>query len=119
MKLGKLEQITDLRSIWKNEATDFTPWLAKEENLTTLGDAIGIDIVLEETESNVGDFSVDLYASEEGTERKIVIENQLEETNHDHLGKIITYASGKNAEVIIWIVKKARDEHKQDRKSVV
>ena len=68
MKLGKLEQITDLRSIWKNEATDFTPWLAKEENLTTLGDAIGIDIVLEETESNVGDFSVDLYASEEGTE---------------------------------------------------
>lgn len=113
MKLGKLEQITDLRSIWKNEATDFTPWLAKEENLTTLGDAIGIDIVLEETESSVGDFSVDLYASEEGTERKIVIENQLEETNHDHLGKIITYASGKNAEVIIWIVKKARDEHKQ------
>ncbi|NLI36577.1 MAG: DUF4268 domain-containing protein [Bacteroidales bacterium] len=113
MKLGKLEQITDLRSIWKNEAKDFTPWLAKEENLATLGDAIGIDIVLEETESNVGDFSVDLYATEEGSERKIIIENQLEETNHDHLGKIITYASGKDAEVIIWIVKKARDEHKQ------
>lgn len=113
MKLGKLEQITDLRSVWKNEAKDFTTWLAKEENLAALGDAIGIDIVLEETESNVGDFSVDLYATEEGSERKIIIENQLEETNHDHLGKIITYASGKDAEVIIWIVKKARDEHKQ------
>ena len=113
MKLGKLEKINDLRSIWKHEAKDFTPWLAQEENLAILSDAIGIDIVLEEKESNVGDFSVDLYATEEGTNRKIIIENQLEETNHDHLGKIITYASGKDAEVIIWIVKKARDEHKQ------
>ena len=106
MKLGKLEQITDLRSIWKHEANDFTPWLAKEENLAALSDAIGIELVLEEQESNVGDFSVDLFATEEGTGRKVVIENQLEETNHDHLGKIITYASGKDAEVIIWIVRK-------------
>ena len=113
MKLGKLEQITDLRSVWKHEAKDFTPWLAKEENLEILSEAVGIDIVLEEQESNVGDFSVDLYATEEGTGRRIIIENQLEETNHDHLGKIITYASGKDAEVIIWIVKRARDEHKQ------
>ena len=113
MKLGKLEQITDLRSVWKHEAMDFTPWLAKEENLELLSEAVGIDIVVEEQESNVGDFSVDLYATEEGTGRRIIIENQLEETNHDHLGKIITYASGKDAEVIIWIVKKARDEHKQ------
>ena len=113
MKLGKLEQITDLRSVWKHEAKDFTPWLAKEENLEILSETVGIDIVLEEQESNVGDFSVDLYATEEGTGRRIIIENQLEETNHDHLGKIITYASGKDAEVIIWIVKRARDEHKQ------
>lgn len=113
MKLGKLEQITDLRSVWKHEANDFTPWLAKEENLNILSETIGIDIVLEERESNVGDFSVDLYATEEGTGRRIIIENQLEETNHDHLGKIITYASGKDAQIIIWIVRKARDEHKQ------
>lgn len=113
MKLGKLEQITDLRSVWKHEAKDFTPWLAKEENLEILSEAVGIDIVVEEQESNVGDFSVDLFATEEGTGRRIIIENQLEETNHDHLGKIITYASGKEAEVIIWIVRKARDEHKQ------
>ena len=102
-----------MRSIWKHEANDFTPWLAKEENLSVLSDAIGIDLVLEEQESKVGDFSVDLLATEEGTGRKIIIENQLEETNHDHLGKIITYASGKDAEVIIWIVRKARDEHKK------
>lgn len=112
-QLGKLKKIEDLRSIWKHEAKDFTPWLAEEENLSMLSEAIGIDIVLDEQESNVGEFSVDIFAYEEGTGRKIVIENQLEDTNHDHLGKIITYASGKDAEVIIWIVKRARDEHKQ------
>ena len=64
------------------------------------------------TGSAVGGFNVDLYATEEGTGRKIIIENQLEDTNHDHLGKIITYASGKGAEVIVWIVKRARDEHR-------
>lgn len=111
--LGKIEKITDLRTIWKHEAKDFSKWLSQEENLSLLGDAIGIDIVLEENESAVGNFSVDIFASEEGTGRKVIIENQLEDTNHDHLGKIITYASGKNAEVIIWIVKRARDEHRQ------
>lgn len=112
-QLGKLEKIEDLRSIWKHEAKDFTPWLAEEENLSMLSEAIGIDIVLEEQESNVGEFNVDIFATEESTGRRIIIENQLEDTNHDHLGKIITYASGKDAEVIIWIVKHARDEHKQ------
>ena len=112
-KLGKLEKIDDLRTIWPHEAQNFTRWLSQEENLALLSSSIGIDIVLEERESAVGDFSADLYASEEGTGRKIIIENQLEDTNHDHLGKIITYASGKNAEVVIWIVKHARDEHRQ------
>lgn len=77
MKLGKLEQITDLRSVWKHEAKDFTPWLAKEENLEILSETVGIDIVLEEQESNVGDFSVDLYATEEGTGRRIIIEPKI------------------------------------------
>lgn len=111
--LGKIERLDDLRAVWPHEAHDFSKWLARDENLAGLSDAIGIDIVLEELESSVGGFSVDLYAEESGTGRKIIIENQLEDTNHDHLGKIITYASGKNAEVIIWIVKRARDEHKQ------
>lgn len=110
--LGTIKKIDDLRSVWPHEAQDFSKWLAKEENLLLLSDTIGIDIVLEELESAVGGFNVDLYASEEGTGRKIIIENQLEDTNHDHLGKIITYASGKGAEVIVWIVKRARDEHR-------
>lgn len=111
--LGKIKKITDLRSVWAHEEYDFSSWLSEEENLALLSDAIGIDIVLEELESPVGGFSVDLYASEEGTGRKIIIENQLEDTNHDHLGKIITYASGKDASVVVWIVKRARDEHRQ------
>ena len=112
-KLGKIKKVNDLRSVWPHEANDFTKWLAEEENLAELSDSIGIEIDLEERESSVGKFNVDLFAIESGTDRKIIIENQLEYTNHDHLGKLITYASGKGAEVIIWIVKKARDEHRQ------
>lgn len=110
--LGKLKKVDDLRSIWPNEARDFSKWLAIKENLDMLGEAVGIDISFEEGESPVGSFSVDLYATEENTGKKIIIENQLEDTDHDHLGKIITYASGKDAEVVIWIVKRARDEHR-------
>lgn len=113
-KLGKLEEVTNLslRNIWPNEAKDFTPWLSREENIQLLADAIGVDITVDETESSVGDFNVDIYATETGTGKRIIIENQLEDTNHDHLGKIITYASGKSAQIIIWIVKHAREEHR-------
>lgn len=112
-KLGILKKQSDLRAIWPHEAQDFSKWLAIDANLSLLGEAIGLDLVLEERESSVGNFNVDLYATEEGTGRRIIIENQLEVTDHDHLGKIITYAAGKNAEVIIWIVRHAKDEHKQ------
>jgi hypothetical protein len=110
--LGNLEQV-DLRKVWSHEAHDFTHWLASEENLTTLSDAIGLEITLIEIEATVGKFNVDILAEEENTGRKIVIENQLEVTNHDHLGKIITYASGHDAEIVIWIVKSVREEHRQ------
>ncbi len=110
--LGKLEEITDLRKIWLHEALEFTPWLADEENMAILSDAVGLEIAVDETESSVGDFNVDIFAYEVGTDRKIIIENQLEDTNHDHLGKLITYASGKSADIIIWLVKRAREEHK-------
>lgn len=113
MELGKMKRIHDLRTVWPHEANDFTKWLAEDVNLEELGSAVGIDIDLEERESSVGSFNVDLYATESGSGRKIIIENQLEDTNHDHLGKLITYASGKGAEVVIWIVKRARDEHRQ------
>lgn len=112
MQLSKLEKV-DLREVWKHEALDFTNWLAKPENLELLSDEIGIDISFIQTEASVGNFNVDILAEEENTGRKIVIENQLEATDHDHLGKIITYASGFDAEIIIWIVKSVRDEHKR------
>ncbi len=111
-QLARLKQI-NLRKAWGHEATDFTKWLAEEENLSLLSDEIGLDIKLIQTEANVGKFNVDILAEEENTGRKIIIENQLETTNHDHLGKIITYASGYDAEIIIWIVREAREEHKQ------
>lgn len=110
--LGTLEEIKDLRTVWPHEALDFTPWLSQDDNINLLADAVGLEITVDETESSVGDFNVDIYASETGTDRKIIIENQLEDTNHDHLGKLITYASGKSADVVIWVVKHAREEHK-------
>lgn len=112
MNLSRLEEIKDLRTVWPHEALDFTPWLSQDDNIALLADAVGLDIVVDETESTVGDFNVDILASETGTDRKIIIENQLEDTDHDHLGKLITYASGKSADVIIWVVKHAREEHK-------
>ena len=113
MKLGNLEKVKDLRSVWKHEANDFTKWLAEEENLNLLGKEIGIEIELISTEAKSGSFSTDILAVEANTDNKIIIENQLEATNHDHLGKIITYASGHDAKTIIWIVKEAREEHRQ------
>src|SRR5215831_156233 len=112
MALSKLKKI-DLREGWKHEALDFTRWLAQEDNLRLLGDEVGFDIKLMQTEAEVGEFNVDILAEEENTGKKIIIENQLEISNHDHLGKIITYASGYDAEVIIWIVKDVREEHRR------
>jgi hypothetical protein len=112
MELGRLEKM-ELRRAWPHEASDFTKWLAKEENLSLLSDEVGVDIKLLQTEANVGSFNVDILAEEENTGKKIIIENQLELTDHDHLGKIITYASGHDAKFIIWVVKDVREEHRQ------
>ena len=76
-KLGCMKRIDDLRSIWPHEEQDFSKWLAQKENLEQLSDAIEIDLELEETESPVGSFSVDIYARESGSSRGIIIENQL------------------------------------------
>lgn len=110
--LSKLNKV-ELREVWGHEALDFTKWLAEKDNLDALSEEIGIDIKLIKPEAPVGNFNVDILAEEEASGRKITIENQLEDTNHDHLGKIITYASGYDAEIVIWIVKGVRDEHQR------
>jgi hypothetical protein len=112
-RIGKLTRVFDLRAIWKNEEYDFSTWLAQEANLALLSEEIGINIHYLQAEAGVGKFSLDILAEEEGKGRKIIIENQLETTNHDHLGKIITYAAGLDAKIIIWICKEVREEHRQ------
>ena len=114
MKLGELIKVNDLRTVWSHEAYDFTNWLSEENNLQILSDEIGLNgIELIDTEVKTGSFFVDILANETDTNDKIIIENQLELTDHDHLGKIITYASGHDAKTIIWIVKEAKEEHRQ------
>src|SRR5215469_16133462 len=110
ISLGKLEHL-DPRTLWKNEAGDFTPWLA--DNLPMLGEALGLDLQLEEMEGPVGDFSCDIVAREVGTNRPVIIENQLERTDHSHLGQLLTYAAGLDAGVVIWISSDIREEHRE------
>ena len=111
MTIGKLIEV-DIRDLWKHEQYDFSNWLAKPENIEELNDIVGLTLTDIEKEAYVGAYRCDLVAIDEPTDTKVIIENQLEDSNHDHLGKIITYASGLDAEVIIWIVKSAREEHR-------
>jgi len=108
--LGELKRVP-LRKIWKNEAYDFTPWLA--ENIEIIGEATGLDLEFEAKEVSVGPFSADILAKDSGSNKYIVIENQLEKTNHDHLGKCITYSAVLDASAVIWIASKFTDEHKK------
>lgn len=112
-QIGSIHSVP-LREVWQNEARDFTQWLAEPENLRLFGDAIGLEFDADEveTERPVGAFSLDVFAKD-ADGRIIVIENQLEDTNHDHLGKLITYAAGTEASVAVWVVKHARDEHRK------
>lgn len=110
-KLGILEAV-DVRELWNHEQYDFSNWLAKEQNIELLNEVLGLTLVDIEKEVFVGSYRCDLVASDETTNQKVIIENQLESSNHDHLGKIVTYASGLDANVIVWIVKEAREEHR-------
>ena len=111
MGIGKLREI-DIRELWKHEQYDFSEWLSKKENIENLNDILGLTLVDISKETYVGTYRCDLFAKDETTGIKVIIENQLEISNHDHLGKIITYASGLDAKVIVWIVKEAREEHR-------
>ena len=94
-ELGKFTK-RPIRDIWKKE-TEFSAWLAEDENIALLGEEIGVDILTEETEAGIGDFSADILAKEDGGDRLVIIENEYGYTNHDHLGKLITYAAGRGA----------------------
>lgn len=107
--LGQIKKV-DVKSVWRYEALNFTPWLA--ENLDKLSDLIGMDLELAGREAEVGDFSLDLLAKDVSTNRNVVIENQFNPTNHKHLGQLITYASYYKANVIIWISEEVREEHR-------
>ena len=109
-ELGTLKRV-DPRSVWEHEAHDFTPWL--RENIELLAEAVGLELDLVETESPVGGYAVDLYAKDLNTGRWVIIENQLEQTDHVHLGQLMTYGAGKEAGVVIWISPKFRDEHRE------
>lgn len=109
--LGRLKEV-DIRELWAHEQYNFSNWLAKEENIDLLNDTVGLTLTDIDKEVYVGSYRCDLVAVDETTGVKIIIENQLDTTDHDHLGKVITYASGLDANVIIWIVKDAREEHK-------
>ena len=111
MAIGKLEEV-DIRELWKHEQYDFSEWLSKKENIENLNDILGLTLVDISKETYVGSYRCDLFAKDETTGIKVIIENQLEMSNHDHLGKIITYASGLDAKVVVWIVKEAREEHR-------
>lgn len=111
MKIGKFKEV-DIRELWKHEQYDFSEWLAKDENIEMLNDILGLTLVDISKEAYVGSYRCDIFAKDETSGIKVIIENQLEASNHDHLGKIITYASGLDAKVIVWIVKQAKEEHR-------
>ncbi|NPE28645.1 DUF4268 domain-containing protein [Methanococcoides sp. SA1] len=109
MEIGKIETVP-LRHMWENEAHNFTPWLA--DNIDILGDAVGMRLSFDTREKKIGSFSLDILADDESG-NKVIIENQLEKSDHDHLGKVLTYLTGLEAKTAIWVCSEARQEHIQ------
>lgn len=111
--LAKMERVA-LRDIWPDEARDFTPWLAGNEGIALVGNVTGLNLEVVDTEVSVGRFSADILAkSKTDEDHKVIIENQLGKTDHDHLGKVITYAAGLGAKTLIWVSDEFCDEHRE------
>ena len=111
MKFGRLEKV-ELRDFWYKEDRDFTPWLAKPENIEILSESIGIELEVQSQEQNVGPFRADILCSDINDNHFVLIENQLERTDHTHLGQLMTYAAGLDAVTIIWISPRFTEEHR-------
>ncbi|MCP4185670.1 MAG: DUF4268 domain-containing protein [Hyphomicrobiales bacterium] len=109
--LGRLEKI-ELRDIWKTEDRDFTPWLAQPDNMAVLADTLGIELEVEAEEKDVGPFRADILCKDVDDSSWVLIENQLERTDHTHLGQLLTYAAGLQAVTIVWIASRFTDEHR-------
>ena len=109
--LGRLEKV-ELRDIWANEAGDFTPWLAQEDNIVLLGDTIDLELEVEAQEESVGPFRADILCKDTANNNWVLIENQLERTDHTHMGQLITYAAGLDAVTIVWVAQRFTEEHR-------
>ncbi|GAG67432.1 unnamed protein product, partial [marine sediment metagenome] len=107
---GKIKKIP-LREIFKKEDKEFTPWI--KENIDLLSEKLGIEIIDTQTEEKIGDFKLDIIGKDANTNKFVAVENQLESTDHNHLGQLITYSAGVNAGIIVWIAKELREEHKR------
>lgn len=110
-QLGKLENV-NIRSVWPDEARDFTPWLASEANISLLGDDLGMDLEVHAVEKPVGAYSADILCKDTASDGWVLIENQFGRTDHSHLGQLLTYVGGLNAETVIWIAERFTEEHR-------
>ena len=112
MQLGRITKMNP-RNIWAHEALDFTQWLVREENISVLCQELQINITNVRAEASAGRYYVDIVGDEIESNRKVVIENQLESTDHKHLGQLLTYASAFDASIIVWLVTDYAEEHRQ------
>lgn len=112
MALAKLKQV-DLRELWPEEDKDFTPWLSSKDGLAVLNETLGMELELENTEVYVGNYRADIVAKDTITDSYVVIENQLSQTDHDHIGKLLTYAASFDAKTVVWVAQYFREEHRQ------
>lgn len=110
--LDELEKV-DLRDVWPLEDRNFTPWLAEEENLKLLGDTLQLELEAEAQEKYVGPYRADIFCKDSNSGDSVVIENQLEKSDHKHLGQLMTYAAGlKGVSAVIWIAESFTEEHR-------
>ena len=110
-ELGQLERVA-LRDVWQHEAQNFTPWLSEPDNLAALSLELGLELELVGQEVSVGPYAADIVCKDTLSGAHVLIENQLEKTDHSHLGQILTYAAGLEARTVVWVAARFTDEHR-------